>query len=231
MAMSSARAPPTTNRQVWKNRSTGPRFGSSAMLTPRRSWLRRNVRSIAGDGVAGNADGRVDLVSPGVPAGLRAAGEQFEIWSPADSLDDRVLFLGFMRVVLEGCEHPGWLGPVGDRCTAAGTEKQVLGGIAQVLAQPEARLDPGEGAAWGEAPRLHDVVAGAQGGIGDPEPQVGVVLGQVGDGHRLDAVEGQQVVVLDGPERPLLLDVPRRVGQDGLVFLGGHDSCDPFHCW
>src|SRR5664279_2433131 len=231
MAMLSARAPPTTNKQAWKNRSTGPRFGSSAILTTCRSWLRRSDRPIAGDGVAGNADLGVDLVSPGVPTGLRPAGEQLEIRSPADSLDDRVLLLRFMRVVLEGCEHPCRLGPVGDRCTAAGTEKQVLGGIAQVLTEAESRLDPGEGAPWGEAPRLHDVVAGAQGGIGDPEPQVGVVLGQVGDGHRLDAVEGQVVVVLDGPERPLLLDVPRRVSQDGLVFLGGHDSCAPFHCW
>src|SRR5450755_3924360 len=186
MAMSSARAPPTTNKQAWKNRSTGPRFGSSAMPTSCRSWLRRRVRSITGDRVAGNADGRVDLVSPGVPAGLCPAGEQFEIWPSADSLDDRVLLFGLMRVVLQGCEHPCRLGPVGDRCTAAGTEKQVLGGIAQVLTETESRLDPGEGAPWGESPRLHDVEAGAQGGIGDPEPQVGVVLGQVGDGHRLD---------------------------------------------
>jgi len=96
-----------------------------------------------------------------------------------------------------------------------GGEDEVLGGVAQVVAQGETRLDPGQWGAWSEAPGLCQVVAGSQGGVGDPQPQVGVRLGELGHGEAADLVEGHEVVVAGGAKGPALVGVPGRVGQDG----------------
>lgn len=60
-------------------------------------------------------DVRGDLVAPDGPvpvAGWVASGEELEVGSVADPLDDGELLLGLVGVVLEGREHPGRLGVV-----------------------------------------------------------------------------------------------------------------------
>ena len=72
---------------------------------------------------------------------------------------DRAAVVGVAQQVLQpvGAQGPGGL--------ARGSEEEVLGGVAQVVAQGETRLDPGQRGAWGEAPGLCHVVTIAQGGV------------------------------------------------------------------
>ena len=101
----------------------------------------------------------------------------------------------------------------------------MLGRVAQVLAEGESLLDPGERTAGREAPGLEYVIAVSEGGVGHQQPTVARFgIGQLGDRHGLNMVKRHQIVVTLGSQGVLsfLFHVPWRVGHDRAVELVAH---------
>src|ERR1700733_14585977 len=125
-----------------------------------------------------------------------------------------------MRMFLDWRVKPRPLAAELDRRLAAYTEQQMLGLVAQVHAESELRLDPCQARAVRKAPGVHDLLACVQRRVSDPQPQVGIVGAQSVHPQRADILQRQQAVVSVSTDiacAGLLLNVPRRIGQDSTV--------------